>query len=172
MNVKSVNVPILNQAFALLPAGCDSVEARVMLLTIGLQESKFESRRQLIKKNGKLVPEGPAAGFWQFEEGNEKSSAGVWGVMNHFSVGKHAKAVCRALGIAFDAKTIWRALETNDVLAACFARLLLMSDPHKLPKLDDVEGAKQLYLRTWRPGKPHVELWAGYHAQAINVVVG
>ena len=48
---------ILDPAAKLLP-GMDSAKARVMLLAIGLQESRFEHRRQI---------GGPARGFWQFE---------------------------------------------------------------------------------------------------------
>lgn len=38
------------------------------------------------------------------------------------------------------------------MLAAGLARLLLWSDPGRLPSEDDVEGAWRLYLKTWRPG--------------------
>src|SRR5690606_35531315 len=56
-------------AYALLPSRMDSDRATVMLLAIGLQESRFEHRRQI---------KGPARGFWQFERGG-----GVRGVMTH-----------------------------------------------------------------------------------------
>lgn len=62
---------------------------------------------------------------------------------------------------------MWLALETNDVLAAGFARLLLLCDGQALPKIGDVEGAWKCYAeRTWRPGKPHRETWDGFYTQA------
>ena len=47
---------------------------------------------------------------------------------------------------------VYNALEHDDVLAMGFGRLLLWTDPKALPGLNDVDGAWQLYLRTWRPG--------------------
>lgn len=171
MNLSEVNNRILQAMFSYFPVNYDSLGVRLLLLTIGLQESRFTSRRQLINKvvDGKkvLVPEGPAIGFWQFELGNETSRGGVWGVLNHYRVGPIAKQFCRQLGIAADPKTVWLALETNDVLAAGFARLLLLCDGQALPKIGDVEGAWKCYAeRTWRPGKPHRETWDGFYTQA------
>ncbi|AWH15455.1 hypothetical protein [Pseudomonas phage 98PfluR60PP] len=159
MQLNEVNSLILNQTFALLPPKYDTPAARLLLLTIGLQESRFQYRAQL---GG-----GPARGFWQFEEGNPKSKGGVWGVLNHYLVGPLAKQFCRQLGIAADPKTVWRAMETNDVLAAGFARLLLLADAKALPKVGAVEDAWECYAkRTWRPGKPHRDTWDGFYAQA------
>lgn len=158
MQLREVN-RILNQMFTYFPASYDSKEARQMLLTIGLQESRFEFRKQL--------GNGPARGFWQFEVGNEKSKGGVWGVLNHFRVGPIAKQFCRQIGIAADPKTVWAAMETNDVLAAGFARLLLLADAKALPKIGEVQSAWTLYAdRTWRPGKPHRDTWDGFYSQA------
>lgn len=170
MTLKEVN-QVLNLMFSYFPTNYDSLAVRVLILTIGLQESRFTSRRQLINKivDGKkvLVSEGPAIGFWQFELGNETSRGGVWGVLNHFRVGPIAKQFCRQLGIAADTVTVWRALESNDILAAGFARLLLLSDAKAIPKVGDVEGAWECYTkRTWRPGKPHRDTWDAYYAAA------
>lgn len=171
MQLNQVVNQVFRQAFALLPPSANSIAAQLLMLVIGLQESRFTSRRQLVNKivDGKkvLVPEGPAIGFWQFELGNSVSKGGVWGVLNHFRVGPIAKQFCRQLGIAADPKTVWLAMETNDVLAAGFARLLLLSDSQALPKTGDVEGAWQCYaVRTWRPGKPHRETWDAFYDQA------
>lgn len=171
MKLNEVVTGILDKIAKYLPPGTDTIVARLIMLTIGLQESKFEHRRQMITEvvdgKKKLVPKGPAVSFWQFEEGNAMSRGGVWGVLNHFRVGPLAKAVCRELGVEPDAHTVWKAMETNDVLAACMARLLLLADPQKLPAVGDVEGAWKLYAeRAWRPGKPHKETWAGNYEQA------
>ncbi|AXC36532.1 hypothetical protein HOT57_gp88 [Pseudomonas phage phCDa] len=171
MNLNDVVNKVFKQAFRLFPAHYDSLAVRLLMLTIGLQESRFTSRRQLISKvvDGKrvLVPEGPAIGFWQFEKGNAVSKGGVWGVLNHYRVGPLAQEICRGQGLKADAETVWLAMETNDVLAAAFARLLLLSDAKALPKIGDVDGAWECYaIRTWRPGKPHRETWDAFYAQA------
>ena len=170
MTLQEVNC-ILSRMFKYFPPSYDSVAVRLLLLTIGLQESRFTSRRQLITKevDGKkaLVPEGPAIGFWQFELGNKVSRGGVWGVLNHFRVGPHARAFATALGYAPDAEVVWKAMQTDDVLAAGFARLLLLSDASRVPAVGDVNEAWECYTkRTWRPGKPHRSTWDGFYAQA------
>ncbi|MNG31598.1 hypothetical protein D3C84_1174300 [compost metagenome] len=67
-------------------------------------------------------------------------------------------------------EAVYVAIEHDDVLAAALARLLLWTDPGKLPKLGDEQGAWDLYLRTWRPGKPHPETWPALYAQALEAV--
>ena len=94
----------------------DSPEARVQILAMGLQESRFQFRRQM--------GNGPAMGFWQFERGG-----GVKGVLQHPASKAKALALCEACGVAPDAMAAWQALENDDVLAAGFARLLLYTDP-------------------------------------------
>lgn len=68
MKLNDVVTNILDKAFKYLPTGCDTVAARLLLIVIGLQESRFEQRRQMITKivddKKKLVPEGPAVSFW------------------------------------------------------------------------------------------------------------
>ncbi len=55
-----------------------------------------------------------------------------------------------------------------DVLAASVARLLLWTDPKRLPVIGDASGAWDLYLRTWRPDKPHPRTWAGLYSRAVS----
>lgn len=164
MNLSDVISQILNPGLAQLPIAMDSFKARVMLLTIGLQESKFKDRAQVLNGGGK----GPAHGFWQFERGG-----GVKGVMNHEATTGHAHRLCAERGVPWDATLIWSALETDDLLACGFARLLLYSDPKPLPAIDDPDAAWDLYAkRTWRPGKPHRETWNGYHEAARKALGG
>ncbi|MBS0430488.1 MAG: hypothetical protein JSR41_24645 [Proteobacteria bacterium] len=146
----------INPALALLPARMDSYEARVMLLTIGQQESRFQYRRQMV--GSPPQPTGPAMGFWQFERGG-----GVKGVMTHPAVASLARMLCEARGVPFEADAIWRAIENDDVLAAGLARLLLFTDPKPLPDVKAVDSAWNYYVRTWRPGKPHAQTWPSYH---------
>ena len=62
------------------------------------------------------------------------------------------------------------AMETDDILAAAAARLLLFTDPRRLPALGDDREAWNLYLRNWRPGKPHRTTWPSLYAQALAFV--
>lgn len=160
-------------AMALLPLNMDSPRARVMLLAIGLQESRFEHRRQLVGSPPR--PAGPAKSFWQAERGGGM----VHGVRLHEQSREPAAALYVARGVAANDAAIWDAIERDDVLAAGLARLLLWTDPAPLPAVDDESSAWQLYLSTWRPGawdrgnaKQRAELrakWARNHAQARAV---
>lgn len=141
-------------ALALLPPRMTSAKAITMLLAIGLQESRFQHRRQI---------NGPARGFWQFEHGG-----GVKGVMGHASTKTHAMALCAARGVPFVSSVVYTALEYDDVLAAGFARLLLWTDAAPLPDNDDAGASWALYLRTWRPGKPHAHTWPELHQLAAK----
>ncbi len=141
-------------ALALLPDAMTSPEAIVLLYAIGLQESRFEYRRQL--------GNGPARGLWQFERGG-----GVHGVYTHPASRFWLSALCTARGVSFTIPGIYNALEVDDVLAAGAARLLLFTDPRKLPALTDAAGGWDLYKRVWRPGRPHPDTWNEMHAAAL-----
>lgn len=159
------NGPVAD-ALLLLPAKMTSPQAELMLLAIGLQESRLTHRRQI---------GGPARGLWQFERGG-----GVAGVLRHPVSRDHAVRVCDARGVAPVTELVYQRLEHDDVLAAAFARLLLYTDPSRLPGLGDEEGAWQLYLRTWRPGAftrgtaaKRAELrqkWANNYGKALEAV--
>lgn len=155
----------LAQAVEILGERYGKPEAQVMVLAIGGQETKYLARRQIIKKNGKLVPEGPATGFWQFELGG-----GVTGVMTHPASKALAQRLCEARAVPFNREAVWAQLQYDDVLAAGFARLLLLTDPRPLPKIGDSEPAWQCYIRNWRPGKPHPETWATAYLEALKAV--
>ena len=158
VDLKTVLDTAIAPALALLPANRDTREARVMLLAIGLQESRFLHRRQI---------KGPAVGFWQFERGG-----GVRGVLAHASSWADARAVCALRDVEPTTTDVYNSLPHDDILAAAFARLLLWTDPQRLPSLGDADGAWALYLRTWRPGKPHPETWPALYAQALAAVGG
>lgn len=140
-----------------IKARIDSPEARVMLLAIGLQESRFIHRRQV---------GGPARGFWQFEQGG-----GVRGVLRHEVSHELAQQVCDARGVAATSEAVYEALDDDDILAGCFARLLLWTDPARLPGVGNVDPAWALYTRTWRPGKPHRHTWGGLYLAAMGEVL-
>ncbi|MFY0477085.1 hypothetical protein [Achromobacter marplatensis] len=158
MDLDAITRTVIRPALALLPARMDAPEAHVMLLAIGLQESRFLHRRQI---------GGPARGFWQFEQGG-----GVRGVLAHPASRDTAQQVCAACRVAPSAAAVYPVLETDDVLACAFARLLLWTDARRLPSVGDAAGAWSLYVRTWRPGKPHPRTWPALHAHAAVAVEG
>mgnify|MGYP001033729598 CR=1 FL=1 len=146
----------INQALILLPDRMDSAAARTMLFAIAYQESAMQHRRQV---------GGPARGYWQFEQGG-----GVRGVLNHPTSMVHIRGVLAALNYGSGATSAecYIAIEHNDILAAAFARLLLWTDAEPLPT--DADGGWDLYLRTWRPGKPHPDKWPGNFQKAQSAV--
>ena len=158
------------EALLLLPAKMTSPQAELMLLAVGLQESELKHRRQ----HGN----GPARSLWQAEQGGGMV-AGLLGFHNQ-DVQDLARGLCAVRGVPAQPRAVWEAIEHDDVLAAGLARLLLFTDPARLPGLGDEEGAWQLYLRTWRPGAfirgtaaKRAELrqkWAKNYAQALEVV--
>lgn len=140
----------------LLPARFDSREARVLMLAIALQESNLAHRKQV---------GGPAMGLWQFEQGG-----GVHGVLNHAASRLYARSVCLLRAVAPNDGDLYRALSHDDLLACAMARLLLWTDTDALPKIGDVEGAWDYYLRNWRPGKPHPETWRSHYLTAVGAI--
>ena len=141
MTLEEIRGRAIAPALELLPARMSDsrVQAEIMLLCIGLQESRFVHRRQI---------GGPARSFWQAEQGGGM----VHGVLRHHLTRDHAVRVCDARGVRPVDEQVYAAIEHDDVLAAALARLLLWSDPGKLPAVGKVENAWALYLRTWRPG--------------------
>lgn len=137
---------MISRGLSLLPAAMDTLPARVMLLAIGMQESKFKHRRQLVGSPPK--PTGPAKSFWQAEMGGGM----VHGVRIHASTRDHAAKVYTARGVAADDRAIWDAIENDDALACALARLLLWSDSRPIPAVGNEEPAWEMYLRVWRPG--------------------
>lgn len=156
----------ITEALGLLPAPMTSDEAIVMLLAIGLQESRFVHRRQLVGSPPR--PVGPAKSFWQAELGGGMVS-GLLRYHDH-RVRDMATGLCVVRGVSPDARSVWDAIEHDDVLAAGLARLLLWTDPHRLPAIGDESGAWDLYLRTWRPGKPHPATWPALYQKAVEAV--
>lgn len=134
----------IEPALAMLPPKMTSPEAKVALITIALKESLLLHRRQ-VTNSGK--EDGPAVSFWQFERGG-----GIVGVLTHHASTAHAKEVCADRNVAATPAAVWSAMQTDDVLGAAFARLLLWTEPGRLPLVSDVEGCWQLYLHAWRPG--------------------
>jgi hypothetical protein len=163
MTLSEIRSSVIAPALLLLPARMSSRQAELMLLVIQLQEDPQQRRRQV---------GGPARGLWQFEE-----RGGTAGVLAHVSSRAHAQVVCEALGITPTAATVYWKLQSEDVLAAAFARLLLWTDPAALPAVGEVEQAWQLYLRTWRPGAAKRDYaglrkkWSVNYSHALELLV-
>jgi hypothetical protein len=139
-------------------------EAYVMMVAIAIQESQMKFRVQ-INSNGS--PLGPAMGLWQFEQ-----KGGVTGVMFFKTTSDWAKEVCAYRGVLWDDREIHQRLAVDNQLAACFARLLLYTDPKNLPALDEPEDAWDYYLRNWRPGKPDKARWMNKsYPEAMDAVL-
>ena len=147
---------IYGATMRLLPERMASAESKALLYAIGLQESRFEHRRQI---------RGPARGFWQFEQGG-----GVRGVLTHAATKPHIEAVLTQLGYDSHVLTSYNAIVDNDILACAFARLNLWWSPHHLPKCGEHQRAWEYYMFTWRPGKPHRHTWDQFYAQGWDVV--
>lgn len=137
-----------------------SMPLSVLLLAIGLQESRLIHRAQILNNGGK----GPARGPWQFERGG-----GTRGVLRHDASHDNALILCKARNVVPDSATVWAALEYDDILAAGFARLLLWTDPRPLPAVGEVQAAWDYYDRNWQPGKPHRGTWDRLYVQAIEM---
>ena len=147
---------VLPSALALLPGRMDSPEARAMLLAIGLQESGFNHRRQV---------NGPARGFWQFEKN------GTRGVLTHPGTSPVLVPVMHTLRYSTDLTEVFAALEHNDTLACIFARLLLWTSPHEMPSAVGADAGWNIYLQTWRPGKPRHDDWGENFQAAWEMLV-
>lgn len=150
----------------LFPAAWNSIEARLLIGAIDMQETKFTTRRQIIRwaSDGKPVF-GPAVSFGQFEQGG-----GIKGVMTHPASSYYAKELCRLRGIGIGARDVWVAMQTDDVLGYGFARLLLRTDPKPLPRIGDVAAAYACYNELWRPGVKRPNDWPDSYAAAVKGV--
>jgi hypothetical protein len=142
---------VLPAAMMLLPARMDTLEAKAMILAIGLQESRFSNRYQV---------GGPATGFWQFEEG------GVKAVMLHPATRDLIAQLLDHMGYPMSLPVIQHALANNDILAAVFARLLLWTHPNALPSINQATKGWMYYYTLWRPGKPRQSTWEAFFQQA------
>lgn len=149
-------------ALELLPHNLDTPQVRLLLLSIGLQESRFNARFQALNGGGK----GPARGFWQFELGTKATKGGVFGVYLHSASHELLRLLCRDRDCNFDPAAIWSAVEGDDVLAAGVARLMLLTNPKPLPACGDEDCAWNYYLQTWRPGQPKRDSWPLLYAMA------
>jgi hypothetical protein len=151
-------------ALAMLPKKMDTDDAKVQLLTTGLQESRLLYPYQRTNIPGE---KGPARGLCQMER-----FGGVKGVMTHWASKEYAREVCLARNTPWDIGQVWAALEFDPILAFAFARLLYYTDANHMPLVTDTHKiAWDSYIFNWRPGKPHPETWNEFRNQALAVVL-
>jgi hypothetical protein len=155
MKLQAFNL-VYTATMSLLPASWTNAESKAMLYAMGMQESRFEHRRQIM---------GPARGFWQFE-----AQGGIRGVLEHPMTKTPIRAVCDALCYDYSVLTAYQAIEHNDILACAFARCLLYTLPQRLPNRDETQEGWNQYLAAWRPGKPHAQTWPVFYRQAWEIV--
>jgi hypothetical protein len=141
-------------ALVLLPEEMDTPEARALLLAICLQESGVRERQQI---------GGPAMGFAQFER------IGIEGVLTHPASRDHILGVVVTLRYPADVGALYRGVRDNDVLGMAFARCLLWTDPPPLAGMNEPNKGWDIYLRTWRPGKPKPATWNEHFTRAWAV---
>lgn len=139
----------IEAGLALLPEPLRSLDAKVQLYATSIQENPTRAPRQIIKKDGKLQPIGPAAGDYQFEK-----TGGIRGLLNFKSesVQSLLTSVCAARQVLRTVDGLFDAIQRDPVLAAALARLLYFTDAGALPKAGAEQYAWDVYLRTWRPG--------------------
>jgi len=129
-----------------------------MLLAIALQESRLEARRQHAG--------GPARGFHQFERN------GIRALLKNPDTQAHLRRVAQTLTVLPNVPAIHRAVEFQDVLGCCCARLLLWALPYRLPLRDQEDEAWNQYRTAWQPGKPRRADWPENFARAWRVIHG
>ena len=156
MTVTYIVENIFPIAFNMLPEKMNSKEAQALLISIGLQESRFTSRRQI---------GGPANGFWQFEKGG-----GCAGVLKHYQTGPILLPILQTMCYGSTPEDVYQAIEHNDILAVIMARLLLWTVPGKIPGRGEPEASWRQYLNGWRPGKPHRATWDGFNQAAWKLL--
>lgn len=152
---------IIPAAYRVLPEPMRSDRASAMLITAGLQETKFLRRRQMLK--------GPARGLWQFEKN------GLFGIFQHPRSRPHLENLAKSLrypSLAYVEENGLLLVEHNDILACALARLLLWTDLDKLPSREQPGLGWEIYYRTWHPGRPHYETWTTYFEEAWQRVDG
>lgn len=146
--------PFMSAGFALLPEPMQSPAAMGMLYAIGMQESRFLHRRQI---------RGTARGFWQFEK------AGIAAVLHHPATAIIIRRILVRLRYGVSVEESHAAIQHNDTLACCYARLLLWPIPEPLPGPDEPEEGWRQYLAAWNPGRPKPETWNGYFKEALRL---
>lgn len=144
-----------------------NIRAMVQIVATALQESTCRFRKQ--------VPTGPARSYLQIETPTAMAAyrkdkyLGAELMNLNLSMTTLQKTGREAmLASAYMAQVV----ELNDIAAVLVGRAIMWLDPHPLPALGDHAGAWKFYNEfTWRPGKPHPELWPENYLEATEIVL-
>jgi hypothetical protein len=157
--LQQIQTRVLDPMFNQLLPHFDSPEARVMLLAIGLQESRSSPR------GASTVMVLRAA------SGSSSAVAVVVGVLTSAASRDYARRrLLKLRNVAPSADSVWRRLEFDDLLAAAICPPDALGQPASMPALGRGGEAWDYYKATWRPGRPRVRTWNGYYAQALEQV--
>lgn len=132
-----------------------SVDAERMMLAIGIQESGFRHRRQVVS----TYEYGPARGWWQFERP---------GVAEALSDDRHDLVM--RLGLPADLRKLHEIIEWSEIGATVCARLLLWGEPEPLPSPEACDEGWRQYINRWKPGKPDAQRWDRAWDQACKII--
>jgi hypothetical protein len=138
----------------------NTFKAHQLILAIAIQESGVAYRRQVTKSG---LEDGPAVSYWQFEH------AGCEGLLSARSTSNYIRQICTLFDIKPTKEGLLDAIQYNDIVAACAARLLIYSLP--TPLAETKEMGWEQYLSSWRPGKPHKKSWEYSWETAIDNMV-
>jgi len=154
-------------ALSLVNPKLDTPAARALLICIALQETGLRARRQMLEARDHWWESRPGKGhgFWQFER-----DGATRGVMRHAAASAIVLPVIDALLYPRDPYAVHEALIHNDVLACVLARALLYSTPDAMPGPGEHYRAWAIYIKAWRPGKPHPEPWENHYRTAWAAV--
>lgn len=154
---------ILIPALKFLPPQLDSINVRVLLLSIGFQESGFVSRVQV--KDDNMQDDIVGKGFYQF---TYIACKDVYEFQtNRFNF----LDILNQLRIQNSARAVHTAIQFHDILATITARIFLYQSPLSVPCCDDYKSMWYIYKSRWRPGRPRRENWDTHCKRAKEIVI-
>lgn len=161
--------PVLEGAASRYRTSIDSPSARAMLLAVGLQESRLVETIQ--RGAGGKPLTGLARSWWQFEGGRNQALGGI------LADPRTAWARDELCHMGYPCLEPGRddlhwCMAYDQRIGVILARALIWLDPYALPApVPQAETtAWTLYIRCWRPGKPHHASWAANWRAAIETV--
>lgn len=128
-------------------------EGRLALLAFAGQETIWQN----IQQHGG----GPGRGPWQFEP----PTCGL--VLNNPASKIMAHRLCGTVGIAATQGAVYDRLLDRRI-SPFMARLDTWCDPRALPTYGDQQATWEMYMREWRPGRPHPAFWSRFYQAALE----
>lgn len=155
-NYTELNNKVIKPVMLELPAKMSSDSVTLQMMVTAKQESGLNARWQ--------TGNGIARGLWQMEQPTVNLV-----MINKNSAGYLRTFIEQKLKMPmYSTSIIYDALDKDDFMACAMARLLYWDDPNPMPKVGDLNGAWQYYLRIWRPGAPDFTRWQSAYAEAMR----